>query len=126
MSANDVPAALVNHPRQMVLDDPQLRHNQLLFESRHPNAGRLLQPRPPAQFDSAPFALVSTQTTRPLLVICGHILTDCLGLQRHHAPVHGGSTREVLAEILPEAEASGELDRLEQSGVVAQRHASKE
>ena len=33
---------------------------------------------------------------------------------------HGESTREVLAEILPDAEASGELDKLEESGVVSQ------
>ena len=32
----------------------------------------------------------------------------------------GESTREVLAEILPDAEASGELDKLEESGVVSQ------
>ena len=57
----------------------------------------LLQARVAAQFVSAPFAL------------------------RYQSPMHGESTREVLAEILPEAEASGELDELlERSGVVSQ------
>ena len=96
LQAEDVPSSPVNHPRSQVFDDPQVRANELLFETEHPSAGRLLQPRGAAEFVSSPFQL------------------------RHHAPQHGESTREVLAEILPDAEASGELDKLEESGVVSQ------
>ena len=73
----------MNHPRENVFEDPQMQHNELLFETWHPQAGRLLQVRGAGHFVTAPFAL------------------------RYQSPMHGESTREVLAEILPEAGASG-------------------
>ena len=55
LQAEDVPSSPVNHPRSQVFDDPQVRANELLFETEHPSAGRLLQPRGAAEFVSSPF-----------------------------------------------------------------------
>merc|ERR1712196_692896 len=72
LEREDVPCALINHPREMVTKDPQVIHNDLLFETRHPDAGRVLQPRGAARFASAPYVL------------------------RHHAPRLGEHSRATL------------------------------
>lgn len=77
MRAHQVPAAMVNHPRNKVLTDPQVKHNNLLIEYDHPHTptGKLRQTRPAAQFVGQPFEL------------------------QHIAPLLGEHTREILLEL---------------------------
>lgn len=37
-----------------IADDPQVRHNESIFEKEHPSAGRIRQTRPAARFDRTP------------------------------------------------------------------------
>ena len=53
----DVPHARVNYPLEAVLEDAQVQSNQLLFDSQHPIAGTVRQPRAAARFSSSPFSL---------------------------------------------------------------------
>ena len=49
----DVPYGVVLALEQVV-DDAQVRHNQLMIEHRHPQMGRVRQIRPPARFSRTP------------------------------------------------------------------------
>jgi crotonobetainyl-CoA:carnitine CoA-transferase CaiB-like acyl-CoA transferase len=91
MAAESLPAAPVLSLEE-VLDDPQVRHNEVLVEREHPSAGVIRQPRPPARFDRTP--------AEP-----GRL-----------APLPGEHTDEILAEL-----GVGETERkaLRAAGVVA-------
>jgi crotonobetainyl-CoA:carnitine CoA-transferase CaiB-like acyl-CoA transferase len=91
MAAEALPAAPVLSLEQ-VIDDPQIRHNDVLIEREHPTAGRIRQPRPPARFDRTPAE-------------AGRL-----------APLHGEHTDEILAELGIAAE---ERAALREQGVVA-------
>ncbi len=75
MERFDVPAAPVN-TRQSMIDDPQVRHRELLVESDHPTAGRIRSVRAPVRFSETPSTWV------------------------RHAPVFNQDTDEVLADVL--------------------------
>jgi len=75
-----------------VIDDPQVRHNEVLIERDHPTAGRIRQPRPAARFDR-------TQAEPGRL-----------------APLPGEHTDEILAELGIDA---AERRRLREDKVVA-------
>ncbi len=75
MDAADVPVAPVN-TRQAMIDDPHIRHRELLVESQHPVVGTIRQVRPPARYSVTPSGL------------------------RRHAPSFGEHTDEILGEIL--------------------------
>lgn len=53
LEANDVPYSRVNE-RHEVVEDPQVRHMNALWEFEHPKVGKARQPRPPAQFSATP------------------------------------------------------------------------
>jgi crotonobetainyl-CoA:carnitine CoA-transferase CaiB-like acyl-CoA transferase len=91
LAAEALPAAPVLSLEE-VIEDPQVRHNEILVERDHPSAGRIRQPRPPARFDRTPAE-------------AGRL-----------APLPGEHTDEILAElgIAPE-----ERRRLRKAGVVA-------
>jgi crotonobetainyl-CoA:carnitine CoA-transferase CaiB-like acyl-CoA transferase len=72
--AEDVPVGPVNSLEQ-VLEDPQLRHNDSIFELEHPTVGRIRQPKPAARFEGTP-----TRVPTP-------------------PPLHAEHTAEVLAEL---------------------------
>ena len=75
LAAAGVPVAPV-HDRESVINDPQVRHRELVVETVHPSAGRVRSVRPPVRFAKTPS-----------------------GLHRH-APRFGEHTDEVLTEIL--------------------------
>jgi crotonobetainyl-CoA:carnitine CoA-transferase CaiB-like acyl-CoA transferase len=92
MNKHQVPNGPVNHPREKVLEDPQVVHNDLIFRTKHPNAPFMLrQPRPAAQFSSSPFEL------------------------SRHAPLLGQHTREVLLSL---GISDEEVDQLMREKVV--------
>ena len=86
-----MPAAPVNTRRQLI-DDPHIRHRELIVETVHPTAGRIRQVRPPARFSATPSGL------------------------RTHAPTFAEHTDEVLAEVLELGEA--QLAALRESGAI--------
>jgi crotonobetainyl-CoA:carnitine CoA-transferase CaiB-like acyl-CoA transferase len=90
LEAADVPCAQI-HDRESLLDDPQVRANELLVESVHPHAGRMRQTRPAARFDKTPAAIA-----RP-------------------APLLGEHTDELLGEL---AFSDAEIATLRAAGVV--------
>jgi crotonobetainyl-CoA:carnitine CoA-transferase CaiB-like acyl-CoA transferase len=91
MAAESLPVAPVLALEE-ILEDAQVRHNEVLLERTHPTAGVIRQPRPPARFDRTPAE-------------AGRL-----------APLHGEHTDEVLAELgVPEDERK----RLREAGVVA-------
>ncbi len=90
LDAADVPCAPILSRREL-LDDPQLRANELIVESDHPHAGRIRQPRPAARFERTP-----AEIGRP-------------------APLLGEHTDEILREI---GVSDGEISELRSSGVV--------
>ena len=91
LAAEALPAAPVLSLEE-VLDDPQVRHNEILVERDHPTAGRIRQPRPAARFDRTP--------AEP-----GRL-----------APLPGEHTDEILGELGIDPE---ERRRLREAGVVA-------
>jgi crotonobetainyl-CoA:carnitine CoA-transferase CaiB-like acyl-CoA transferase len=89
----DVPHCVVSELDQIV-DDPQVRHNELIVEQTHPEAGRFRQPRSPAVFGGTPLG--------PL---------RC-------APTLGADTRAVLREG---GFADGEIEALSAAGAFRAR-----
>jgi crotonobetainyl-CoA:carnitine CoA-transferase CaiB-like acyl-CoA transferase len=75
-----------------IFEDPQILHNQCVFEREHPTAGRIRQAKPAARFDRTP------QTPGRL------------------PPLHGEHSDEVLAELGLDASA---LAALRADGVIA-------
>lgn len=73
LEAEEVPFAKIN-PRDAVIDDPQVRAMDALWEFEHPVAGPMRQARAPARFHETPAAI------------------------RRCSPELGEHTREVLAE----------------------------
>ena len=91
----DVPSGIVNHPRKMVLEDPQVLHNKMLFTYYHEHAPfPLLQARSAAKFDGQPFAI------------------------RYPAPIVGESTKILLKEI---GYNDSEINRLLKDGIVVSK-----
>jgi crotonobetainyl-CoA:carnitine CoA-transferase CaiB-like acyl-CoA transferase len=84
MIAEDVPVGPVNTLEE-VMQDPQVLHNESVFELEHPTVGRIRQAKPAARFDATP-----TQVRRP-------------------PPLHGEHTEEVLAELGYDATARQRL-----------------
>lgn len=74
LDAEQVPCAPIL-PLSDVIRHPQVEANELIFESDHPVAGRIRQPRAAARFDRTP-----TTLARP-------------------APTHGQHTDEILREL---------------------------
>ena len=90
LQGNEVPFARINS-REQVIEDPQVRAMQALWEFDHPVGGRMRQPRPPGRFGGTPAALF-----RP-------------------SPELGQHTDEVLREAGFDA---GEVAALREGGVV--------
>jgi len=84
MVAEGVPCGPVNTLAEVV-DDPQVRHNGLVWEWEHPTAGRVRQTRPAARFSVTP------QAPRP------------------SAPLHGEHSDEILSELGFDAESRAGL-----------------
>jgi crotonobetainyl-CoA:carnitine CoA-transferase CaiB-like acyl-CoA transferase len=91
MVAEQVPAGPVLSLEE-ILEDPQIRHNEAIFEAEHPVYGRLRQARPAARFDRTPQA-----PGRP-------------------PPLHGEHSDEVLAELGYDEAARAALRK---AGVIA-------
>jgi crotonobetainyl-CoA:carnitine CoA-transferase CaiB-like acyl-CoA transferase len=90
LEAEGVPCAPVLR-RQDMIDHPQVRANEIIVETEHPDAGRLRQARPAARFADAPFEI------------------------RNGGPALGQHTHEVLAELgCPESE----IAELSAAGVI--------
>jgi crotonobetainyl-CoA:carnitine CoA-transferase CaiB-like acyl-CoA transferase len=87
----DVPVGPV-HSLEQLFDDPQIRHNQMVFEAEHPAYGRYRQARPAARFSVTQQAPGSSP------------------------PVLGEHTDAVLAEL---GYGAGERATLRADGVVA-------
>jgi crotonobetainyl-CoA:carnitine CoA-transferase CaiB-like acyl-CoA transferase len=88
--ANDVPSAPVLS-RFELLNDPQVRENQILEEHENSHVGRIRQPRPAARFDRTP------STIRKL------------------APTLGQDNEAILSEI---GYSRDEVERLKQNRIL--------
>merc|ERR1711865_1887 len=94
LNEQEVPNGPVNHPREKVINDPQMQINKLIFETDHPHAPALLrQCRPAAQFSNSPFEI------------------------SRHAPLLGQDTRSVLADA---GVSQGEIDALMREKVIVE------
>jgi crotonobetainyl-CoA:carnitine CoA-transferase CaiB-like acyl-CoA transferase len=91
MLAEDVPCGPV-HTFETLVDDPQLRHNNAIWEWTHPTGGRMRQARPAPHFGATPIEAVAS------------------------APVLGEHTDEVATELGYDRAA---LAALRASGVLA-------
>jgi CoA:oxalate CoA-transferase len=91
MDEADVPAAPVN-TRQSMIDDPHVRHRNIVVETEHPPAGRVRFARSPAKFSKTPACLA------------------------RHAPTFGEHTDEVLAEVL--GKSGEQIEALRATGAV--------
>lgn len=74
MDAEDVPCAKANDLANLH-EEPQIQANKLFVESDHPQAGRIREPRPAAEFDKTPAAIAGP------------------------SPALGEHTEEILAEL---------------------------
>jgi len=91
LEARQVPCAPIL-TRAAMLQNPQVKENQIVLETVHPHAGKMRQPRPAARFERTPSA------------------------EPGPAPLLGEHTRRILGEI---GLASGELYELDAAGVIA-------
>ena len=92
---DEVPCGVVHHPRDAVLRDPQVAHNEILFTTAHPRAPfPLLQPHAPMRIDGRRLA------------------------QRHHAPVVGEGGRSIMRDA---GYSDLEVDALVAAGVAVCR-----
>ncbi len=85
LAEEGVPAGPAYGSLDEVFDDPQVRHNDCVFEREHPTAGRIRQTRPGAHFSK------TREQAGPI------------------APVRGEHTAEILAEIGVDAIACADL-----------------
>lgn len=93
LDKHDVPCAPVHHPRSEVINDPQVKAAGTVMEAVHPVAGKMRFARPAAQFDSK-FSI------------------------RHHAPLIGEQTEEILQELGIREE---EIEQLRKAGVIREK-----
>ena len=91
LRAEQVPCAPVLR-REDLFRDPQIEANELLVESQHPRAGRMIQPRPAARFERTPAAI------------------------RRPAPALGQHTEEILQDL---GVSASEIAHLRDNGVVS-------
>eukprot|EP01062_Namystynia_karyoxenos_P005219 TRINITY_DN11839_c0_g1_i2.p1 TRINITY_DN11839_c0_g1~~TRINITY_DN11839_c0_g1_i2.p1 ORF type:complete len:459 (+),score=156.78 TRINITY_DN11839_c0_g1_i2:82-1377(+) len=91
LDKHQVPCAPINHPRERVLEDPQLIANGSILEAEHPIQGGMRFARPAAQFADSEFRL------------------------REHAPLIGQHNDAVLAEL---GVTAAERERLRAAGVL--------
>jgi crotonobetainyl-CoA:carnitine CoA-transferase CaiB-like acyl-CoA transferase len=91
LSAAAVPVAPVYHLDQMV-EDPQVKHREMIVTLEHPKAGTVRSPNFPVKFSKTP-----AEVTRP-------------------APLLGQHNEEVLTELL--GYRKEEVDELRSSGVI--------
>ena len=84
MVAEQVPVGPVLSLEE-IFEDPQIQHNEAIFEADHPVYGRYRQSRPAARFDRTPLA----STRMP--------------------PLHGEHTQEILEELGYDAAARAQL-----------------
>jgi crotonobetainyl-CoA:carnitine CoA-transferase CaiB-like acyl-CoA transferase len=77
MDQAGVPTAPVN-TRAQLIEDPHVRHRQLIVETVHPTAGRIRQVRPPGRFSATPAGLRSPAPT--FAQHTDEVLTEMLGL----------------------------------------------
>jgi crotonobetainyl-CoA:carnitine CoA-transferase CaiB-like acyl-CoA transferase len=91
MIEEDVPVGPVLSLDELY-DDPQLQHNEAILEYEHPTAGRYRQARPAARFEKTP------QDPR-----------------RHHPPLLGEHTEEILLEV---GYTSEEIEKLRSANAI--------
>ncbi|MEZ5231469.1 MAG: CaiB/BaiF CoA-transferase family protein [Acidimicrobiales bacterium] len=89
MERADVPVAPVN-TRAAMIEDPHVRHRELLVEADHPAVGRIRMVRSPARYSATPAGI------------------------RRHAPCFGEHTDEILRDVLGRNEE--EIGALAQPG----------
>ena len=106
LNEHDVPCALINHPRQRLINDPQIQANLIVIDTEHPekDVGRYRMCRPPARFNQH-------LSANPSAAFLANL---------KHAPSVGQDTAYVLEKIC--GMDRGEIDELERRGVVKTRN----